>query len=276
MFLEATEVDVQLVEGCQKGAEGGALGHLGEGIDILGEALATVAELAVGTGDIGVGVVDVAGKKHAGVYLAPVTAHLLTVLAAGIEVGDLVGTEDVVHVLGELSFQRGHDGELLADKDLGEQLMSTSEDHSLFLEVLDMGALGQELRHIAYLMAGFAGKHIAGAGKDGGADEDGYIGEVGDKLLHQCEVLGTIIFGGYMNLQESDVDVTQIIVVALGRVTDKYLYIRVVVFQPIFQGSAYEAASDNANGNLLLFHIRLPFMQPCGSRLNTHLPCRKH
>ena len=59
MFLDATEVDIELVEGCEEGAEGCAFSHLGEGIDVLGEALAAVAELAIGTGDIGVGVVDI-------------------------------------------------------------------------------------------------------------------------------------------------------------------------------------------------------------------------
>ena len=38
-------------------------------------------------------------------YLTPVTSLLLAVLTAGIEVGYLVGTEDVVHVLGEFSFE---------------------------------------------------------------------------------------------------------------------------------------------------------------------------
>ena len=38
-------------------------------------------------------------------YLTPVASHLLAVLAAGIEVGDLVGSEDVVHVLGELGLE---------------------------------------------------------------------------------------------------------------------------------------------------------------------------
>ena len=59
MFLYATEVDIELVERCEEGAEGGTLGHLGEGIDILGEALATIAELTIRTGDVGVGVVDI-------------------------------------------------------------------------------------------------------------------------------------------------------------------------------------------------------------------------
>ena len=102
MLLKASEVHVQLMKGGQEGAEGGTFGHLGKGIDIFGETLATVAELAIGTWDIGVGVVDIAGKEHTGMHLAPITAHLLAVLTAGIEVSDLVGSEDIVHVLGEL------------------------------------------------------------------------------------------------------------------------------------------------------------------------------
>ena len=86
-------------------AERSALGHHGEGIDILREALATISELAIRTRDVGVGVVDVAREEHAGVYLAPVASHLLAVLTAGVEVGDLVGSKDVVHVLGELGFE---------------------------------------------------------------------------------------------------------------------------------------------------------------------------
>ena len=54
MFLDAAEVDIELVEGCEEGAEGCALSHLGEGVDILGEALAAVAELAIRSGYIGV------------------------------------------------------------------------------------------------------------------------------------------------------------------------------------------------------------------------------
>lgn len=86
-------------------AERSACGHHGEGVDILREALAAIAELAIRTRNIGVGVVDVARKEHAGVYLTPVASHLLAVLTAGIEVGYLVGTEDVVHVLGEFGFK---------------------------------------------------------------------------------------------------------------------------------------------------------------------------
>ena len=55
-----------------------------------------------------------------------------------------------MHVLSQLCLQWGHDGKLLADKYLCEQLMSTSEYHSLLLEVLNVGALGKELGHIMY------------------------------------------------------------------------------------------------------------------------------
>ena len=255
MFLEAAEVDVKLVEWCKERAEGCSCCHLSKSIDILGEALATITKLAVGTGDVGVGVIDVTGEEHTGVDLAPVTTHLLAVFTASVEVGDLISAKHVVHVLGELSLQRGHHGELLADEDLGEQVVSTGEDHRLFLEVLDVGTLGEELRHVADLVAGLAGEHLAGAGEDGGADEDGHVGEVLNELLHQREVLGAVVFGGDMDLQESDVDVAQVIVVALGRVADEQFTLRVVVFQPVFQGSADEATSNNSNVNHLFVNI---------------------
>ena len=105
MLLKSSEMHIQLMQWLKQLAERGASGHLGEGVDILREALATIAELAVRTRDVGVGVVDVAGEEHTGVYLAPVATHLLAVLAAGVEVGNLVGSEDVVHVLGELGFE---------------------------------------------------------------------------------------------------------------------------------------------------------------------------
>lgn len=50
-----------------------------------------------------------------------------------------------------------------------------------------------------------------------------------------------------MDLQEGDVDVRHRIVVTLGRVADEKFTLRIVVFQPILQGSTYEAASDNSN-----------------------------
>ena len=249
MFLKTTEVDVELVERCQKGAEGCTLGHLSKSVDILGEALATITELAVGTGDIGVGVVDVAGEEHTGVDLAPVATHLLAVLTAGVEIGDLIRTEHIMHILGQLGLKRSHHRELLADEDLGEEVVGTSEDHGLFLEVLDMGALGEELGHVAYLVACLAGEHLAGAGEDGGADEDGDVGEVLNELLHQREILRAVVLGGYMDLQESDVDIAQVIIHTLGRVADKDFTFRVVVFQPVFQGSTYEATTDNSNVN---------------------------
>ena len=170
-------MNIQLMQRFKKSAERSALGHHCEGVDILREALATIAELAVRTRDIGVGVVDVAREEHAGVYLAPVATHLLAVLTASVEVGYLVGSEDVVHVLGELGFEWGHDGELLAHEDAGEEVLCSGEDHGLLLEVFDVGTLGEELWHVVYAMAGLLGEHVAGAREDGGAHEDRYVGQ---------------------------------------------------------------------------------------------------
>lgn len=92
MLFKSTEVHIQFVEMLQKRSKRCSCCHLCECVNILGEAFATVAELAVGTGDVGMGVVDVAGEEDAGMYLAPVTTHLLTILTAGIEIGDLISS----------------------------------------------------------------------------------------------------------------------------------------------------------------------------------------
>ena len=113
-------------------------------------------------------------------HLAPVGTHLLAVLAAGIKVGDLIGTEHVVHIFGQLGLQRGHNGKLLADKNLGKQLMRSSEYHGLFLEVLNMSAFGEELGHIVYTVPRLFGKPFAGAGENGGTHEYGHIRKFGD------------------------------------------------------------------------------------------------
>ena len=255
MFLHSPEMHIQLVQVLQQGAKGRALGHLGEGVDILGEALATIAELAVGAGDVGVGVVDVAGEKDAGVHLTPVGSHLLAILATGVEVGYLVGSEHVVHILGQFGLQRGHHGELLAHEDIGEQFLCTGEDHRLLAEVLDEGALGEKLGHIAHLVDGFAGEHLAGSGKDGGTHEHRHVGQVGDELLHQREVLRSVVLGRHVDLQEQDIDIAQVIVVTLVRVADEQFAFRVVMFQPVFQGSTHEATSNNSNVNHLFVNI---------------------
>ena len=185
MLFHSPEMHIQLVQVLQEGAKGRALGHLGEGVDVLGEALSTIVELAVRTRDKGVHLVDVAGEEDTGVNLAPVGSHLLAVLAAGVEVGHLVGSKHIVHILGQLGLKRGHHGELLAHENLGEQFLCAGEDHRLLAEVLDEGALGEELGHIAHLMTDLAGEHLAGAGKDGGEHEHGHVGQVGDELFHQ-------------------------------------------------------------------------------------------
>ena len=247
MFLHATEMHIQLMQMLQQSSERRAFCHLGKGIDILREAFATVAELAVGSRHVGVRVVDVAREEHSRVHLAPVGTHLLAVFAAGVEVGDLIGAEHVMHVFGKLGLQRGHDGELLANKDLGEQVVCPSKHHGLLLEVLDMRALGEELGHIVHLVARLAREHLAGARQDGGTNEDRHIRQLANEFLHQTEVLGTVIFCRDVDLQESDINIAQIIIIPLGRVADEQFAFRIVVFQPIFEGSSYEATSDNSN-----------------------------
>ena len=98
-------------------------------------------------------------------------------------------------------------------------------------------------------MAGLAGEHLAGAGKDGGAHEHRHVRKVSDEFLHQREVLSAIVFCRHMDLKEGNVNVAQVIIVALRRVTDEKFAFRVVVFQPVFEGSANEATSDNSNVN---------------------------
>ena len=105
MLFKSTEMNIQFMKVLKECTERCSLGHLCESIHILREALATIAELAVRTRDVGVGVVDVAREEHAGVYLAPVTTHLLAVFSASVEVGHLVCAKNVVHVLGKLCFE---------------------------------------------------------------------------------------------------------------------------------------------------------------------------
>ena len=116
MFLDPAEMHIQLVQVLQQGTKRSALGHLCKCVDILWKTLTTVTELAVRAGDVCVGIVDIAGEEDASMYLAPVGAHLIAVLATGVEVGHLIGSEHVVHVLGQLGLKRCHHSELFADK----------------------------------------------------------------------------------------------------------------------------------------------------------------
>ena len=175
MFLKTSEVNVELMEVLKESSERSTLGHLSEGIDILREALATIAELAVRTWDVGVGVVDVARQQHACMYRTPICTHLLAIFAASIEVGYLVCTKHIVHVFSELCLQWSHYSKLLTNENLCEQLMRTGEYHRLLLEILYVGALGEELWHVVYAMAGLLAEEVAGAWEDGGAHEDGYV-----------------------------------------------------------------------------------------------------
>ena len=249
MFLESAEMNVKFVEMLQKCSKRRSFGHLCKSVDILGKTLAAIAELSVRTRNICVSVVDIAGKKDSRMHITPVSTHLLTIFATSVEIGYLVGSEHIVHILGKLGLKRGHNGELFAHKNFGEQLLCAGENHCLLFEVLDMRALGKKFRHIVYLMASLTTEHLAGAGENGGADKNRHIGEFGDELLHQCQILRTIIFGGHMYLQKSNVNIAQIVVVSFWRIADKKFALGVVVLQPILQGSAYEAASNNSNVN---------------------------
>ena len=50
-----------------------------------------------------------------------------------------------------------------------------------------------------------------------------------------------------MNLEEGNVDIGQVVVVALGGVADEEFALGVVVLQPIFEGTTHEATSDNSD-----------------------------
>ena len=142
MFFCSAEMDVEFMEMLEEGAERCTFSHFGKGIDIFREALASVAALAVRARHVGVRVVDVAREQNTRMHLAPVGSHLFAVLAAGVEIGDFVRAEHIVHVLGQLGLQWRHDGEFLTHKNLSEQVVRAGEDHRLLLEILNRGAFG--------------------------------------------------------------------------------------------------------------------------------------
>lgn len=218
MLLESTEMNIELMEWLKEPAERSACGHLGEGIDILREALATIAELAVRARHDSVHLVDVAGEQAAAVHRRPARTHLLAIFAHGIEIGDLVGAEDVVRVLRDFRLQRRHHRKLLSDEDLGQQLNGAGKHHRLLLEVLDMGSFGQELRHVANLMSRLFRKQIRSTGKNGCPNEDRNIRKLADQLLHQRQVLRAVIFGAHVDLYKRNVNVGEVIVHPLRRV----------------------------------------------------------
>ena len=100
MFLKSAEMNVKFVEVLQQCSEGGSFGHLGKSVDILRETLSAIAEFSVRTRDVCVGVVDIAGKKDSRMYITPVGTHLLAIFATSVEIGYLVGSEHIVHILG--------------------------------------------------------------------------------------------------------------------------------------------------------------------------------
>ena len=113
--------------------------------------------------------------KAASMNGTPVRTHHLAVFSASVKVGYLVCAKHVVHIFGELCFKRSHDSELFADKNLGKKFYGTGKDHNLFLEVLNMSTLGEELRHVVYATSGLLREQLAGAGKDGGTNKYRHI-----------------------------------------------------------------------------------------------------
>lgn len=69
----------------------------------------------------------------------------------------------------------------------------------------------------------------------GGSYENWYVGEVLDEFLHEAEILCTVVFGAYMNLQERDINFFHVIVVTFSRVADEQFTLWTIVLQPTFR-----------------------------------------
>ena len=253
VLFGAAEVDVEVVERREQRAERGAPRHLRKGVDVLRKALAAVAELAVGTRHVGVHVVDVAREQHARVDLRPAAAHLLDILLRRVEVRDLVRAEHVVDVFRELGFERGHHRELLAGKNLDQEIDRAREHHRLLPEVLDVRALGEELGHVADLVSRLLRETVARAGQDRGAHEHRHVRQFANQLLHEREILRAIVLRGHVNLQEGNINAAQVVVVPLRRIAHEDLAILVVLLQPGFQRPADKPAANNS----YIYHITI-------------------
>ena len=205
MLFEPTEVNIEFVKRGQELAKRAILSELCKGIDILREALAAVAALSVGAWNVGVGVVDVTGEEAAGVNLRPIRSHFLAVLAHGVEIGDLVRAEDIMRILRDFRFKRRHHRELLRRENLDEKVNRPCENHRLLFEVLNVSALSEKLRHITDLVSRLARKQIGRARKNRRSDEYRHIRKLADKILHQSQVLSTVILRRDMDLEKSDI-----------------------------------------------------------------------
>ena len=135
--------------------------------------------------------------------------------------------------------------------------MRTCKHHNLLLEILDVCTFGEELGHIAYLMACLAREDVASARENSSSDEHRHVWQIGNQFLHESQILCTIIFCRHMDLQERDVDIAKIIMIPLCRVADEQFTLWIVVLQPILQGSAYEATSDNSNVDHFLSNFEI-------------------
>lgn len=232
MLLKPTKPDIQFMERSNEFPKGKSLGEGGEGVDVLGEAFTTVAIFAVGAWDLSMHLVDVPREENTGVDGFVVTAVAAAVVGHGIEIGHLERAEDVVGILCDFGLERGHAAEFLADKNLTEQIDFARKNHRLGLEVLDVGALRQKLRHEIDLVARFFGEALGSTRKDGRADEDRHVGEIFDKLGHQGEILGPVILRRNMKGDKDDIGRRQIVIHSLGRIADQHLHVGIVFLQP--------------------------------------------
>jgi len=188
-------------------------------------------------------------------YFTPISAHLFAILTACVEVSYLICSKYIMHIFGQFCLQRCHHCKFFTNKNLGEQLMSSGKYHCLLFEVLNVSTLSQELRHIVHLMTSFLRKTVTCTRKNGSTNEYGHIRELCDKLLHQSQILCTIVLSGHVDLQKCNINIAQVIIITLGRVADEKITLWVVVFQPIFEGSTYEATSNNSNVNHIIIFL---------------------
>ena len=110
MLLKSTEMNVQFMQMFKERSKRSACCHLGERIHVLREALATISKLAIRTGNVCMRVVDITGEQNAIMDIGPIDVHVLAVVVYGIEVSNLVGTENIVAIFRDFRFERRHYG----------------------------------------------------------------------------------------------------------------------------------------------------------------------
>ncbi len=104
MFFNSTKMNIQFMKVFQESTKRGAYSHLCESIHILRKTFTTISELTIRTWYISMSVIDITRKKNTSVYFTPIRTHLFAIFTTCIEIGYLIGTKYIVHVLCELCF----------------------------------------------------------------------------------------------------------------------------------------------------------------------------